>query len=153
MIRIDIPGREVIELTDAVFDVNGIIAVDGILIAGVAERLQRLREHLAIHILTAGTHGNISELERELDIPLQIIKTGEDKERFVKELGAEHVIAFGNGANDMAMMHIAAISIAVMAAEGLSPLAFHAADVLARGPLDAIDLALHPKRLIATLRT
>ena len=42
MIRIDIPGRGLIELTDAVFDVNGTIAVDGVLIAGVAERLQRL---------------------------------------------------------------------------------------------------------------
>jgi len=27
-----------------------------------------------------------------------------------------------------------------------------AADVLALGPVDAIDLVLHPKRLIATLR-
>ena len=153
MIRIDIPGRGLVELTDAVFDVNGTIAVDGVLIAGVTERLQRLREHLAIHILTAGTHGNISEIERALGIPLRIISTGEDKQRFVRELGPEHVIAFGNGANDAAMMNIAAISIAVMADESLSLLALHAADVLAHGPLDAIDLALHPKRLVATLRT
>jgi soluble P-type ATPase len=152
MIRIDIPGRGLIELTEAVFDINGTIAVDGVLVAGVAERLQRLREHLAIHILTAGTHGNIPELERALGFPLHIISTGEDKERFVQQLGPEHVIAFGNGANDAAMLNIAAISIAVMAAEGLSLLALHAADVLAHGPLDAIDLALHPKRLIATLR-
>lgn len=153
MIRIDIPGRGPIELTNTVFDVNGTIAVDGVLIAGVAERLQRLQEHVAIHILTAGTHGNISELERALGIPLHIISTGEDKELFVRQLGPEHVIAFGNGANDAAMMNIAAISIAVMATEGVSLLALHAADVLAHGPLDAIDLALHPKRLIATLRT
>ena len=153
MIRIDIPGRGRIELTDAVFDVNGTIAVDGVLISGVAERMQRLGEHLAIHILTAGTHGNIPELERALGFPLNIISTGEDKERFVRQLGPEHVIAFGNGANDAAMMNIAAISIAVMADEGLSLLALQAADVLAHGPLDAIDLALHPKRLIATLRT
>ncbi len=152
MIRIDIPGRGLIELTDAVFDVNGTIAVDGVLIAGVAERLQRLREHLSIHILTAGTHGNIPELERALGISLRIISTGEDKQRFVQQLGPEHVIAFGNGANDAAMLNIAAISIAVMADEGLSLLALHAADVLAHGPLDAIDLALHSKRLIATLR-
>ena len=153
MIRIDIPGRGLIELTDAVFDVNGTIAVDGVLIAGVAERLPSLQEHLAIHILTAGTHGNISELERALGIPLRIISTGEDKARFVQQLGPEHVIAFGNGANDAAMLRLAAISIAVMAAEGLSLLALHAADILAHGPLDAIDLALHSKRLIATLRT
>ncbi len=152
MIRIDIPGRGRIELADAVFDVNGTIAVDGVLIAGVAERLHRLREHLAIHILTAGTHGNLEEIERALGFPLHIISMGEDKQRFVQQLGPEHVIAFGNGANDAAMLRLAAIGIAVIATEGLSLLAFHAADVLARGPLDAIDLTLHPKRLIATLR-
>src|SRR5579859_1657718 len=152
MIRLEIPGRGPIELTDAVFDVNGTIAIDGELIAGVAERLQELGKQLAIHILTAGTHGNLTEIERALGIPLHIISTGEDKARFVRQLGPEHVIAFGNGANDAAMMKLAAIGIAVMANEGLSLLTIQAADVLAHGPLDAIDLALHPKRLIATLR-
>jgi soluble P-type ATPase len=153
MIRIDIPGRERIELTDAVFDVNGTIAVDGVLIAGVPERLRELREHLSIHILTAGTHGNLAEIERALGIPLQIISTGEDKERFVQRLGPAHVIAFGNGSNDAAMLRLTAISVAVFTSEGVSIQALQAADVLAHGPLDAIDLALHPKRLIATLRT
>ena len=152
MIRIDIPGRGFLELTDAVFDVNGTIAVDGALIAGVAERLQMLGEHLTIHILTAGTHGNIAELERTLRIPLRIIRTGEDKAQYVQQLGPEHVIAFGNGANDAAMLRMAAIAIAVIAHEGVSLLALQTADVLAQGPLDAIDLALHPKRLIASLR-
>jgi soluble P-type ATPase len=152
MISITIPGREKLLLTDAVFDVNGTIAADGALIAGVAERLQMLNEHLAIHILTAGTHGNISALEHALGIPLQIISTGEDKARFVQQLGPERVIAFGNGANDAAMLCLAAIGVAVMAAEGVSLLALRAADVLAHGPLDAIDLVLRPKRLVATLR-
>lgn len=152
MIRIDIPGKGMIELAHAVFDVNGTIAIDGVLIAGVAARLQTLREHLSIHILTAGTHGNLAEIESALSIPLHIISTGEDKARFVQELGPEHVIAFGNGANDVAMMNMAAISIAVMTTEGVSLVALQAADVLAHGPLDAIDLVLHPKRLVATLR-
>ena len=153
MIRIDIPGRGIIELTSAVFDVNGTIAVDGILIEGVAERLQALQEQLSIHILTAGTHGNLAEIEQSLGIPLHIIRTGEDKARFVQQLGAEHVIAFGNGSNDAAMLRLAAIGIAVFATEGASMQALQAADILARGPLDAIDLVLNPKRLIATLRT
>jgi P-type E1-E2 ATPase len=152
MISITIPGREKLQLAHAVFDVNGTIAVDGVLLAGVAERLQMLQEHLSIHILTAGTHGNLTELERALDIPLHIISTGEDKALFVQQLGPEHVIAFGNGANDAAMLRLASVGVAVMAGEGLSLLALRAADVLAHGPLDAIDLMLHSKRLIATLR-
>ena len=152
MISITIPGREKLQLTGAVFDVNGTLAVDGVLLAGVAERLQMLSEHLSIYILTAGTHGNLAQLERALDIPLHIISTGEDKARFVQQLEPEHVIAFGNGANDAAMLRLAAVGVAVMAGEGVSLLALRAADVLAHGPLDAIDLVLHPKRLIATLR-
>ncbi len=152
MISITIPGREKLQLTDAVFDVNGTLAVDGALLAGVAERLQMLSEHLSLHILTAGTHGNLAELERALDIPLRIISTGEDKARFVQELGPEHVIAFGNGSNDAAMLRLAAVGVAVIAGEGFSLLALRAADILAHGPLDAIDLVLHPKRLIATMR-
>ncbi len=152
MISITIPGREKLQLTDAVFDVNGTLAVDGALLAGVAERLQMLSEHLSLHILTAGTHGNLAELERALDIPLRIISTGEDKARFVQELGPEHVIAFGNGSNDAAMLRLAAVGVAVIAGEGVSLLALRAADILAHGPLDAIDLVLHPKRLIATMR-
>lgn len=152
MIRIDIPGKEMIELTNAVFDVNGTIAVDGVLIAGVVEHLQRLREQLTISFLTAGTHGNLAEIEQNLGIPLQIISTGEDKARFVQQLGPEHVIAFGNGSNDAAMLRLAAIGIAVFATEGVSMQALQAADALARGPLDAIDLVLKPKRLISTLR-
>lgn len=152
MIRIDIPGRGVIKLTNAVFDVNGTIAVDGILIEGVVEHLQGLREHLSISILTAGTHGNLAEIEQGLGIPLHIISTGEDKARFVQQLGPEHVIAFGNGSNDAAMLRLAAIGIAVFATEGVSIQALQAADALARGPIDAIDLVLNPKRLIATLR-
>ncbi len=152
MISITIPGREKLQLTDAVFDVNGTLAVDGVLLAGVAERLQMLHEHLSIHILTAGTHGKLAELERALDIPLHVISTGEDKAHFVEQLGPEHVIAFGNGTNDAAMLRLAAVGVAVMASEGVSLLALRAADVLVHGPLDGIDLALHPKRLIATLR-
>jgi soluble P-type ATPase len=152
MISITIPGREKLQLAHAVFDVNGTIAIDGVLIAGVAERLRMLQEHLSLHILTAGTHGNISELERALDIPLRIISTGEDKARFVEQLGPEHVIAFGNGANDAAMLRLATIGVAVIIGEGASLQALRAADILAHGPLEAIDLVLHPNRLIATLR-
>ena len=152
MIRLDIPGKGLIELTDAVFDINGTLAVDGQPISGVAKCLQTLGDHLSLHALTAGTHGNLAELERSLGIPLQIISTGEDKARFVQQLGPANVIAFGNGSNDAAMLRMAAVGVAVLAAEGVSTRALQAADVLAQGPLDAIDLVLHPKRLIATLR-
>ena len=152
MIRIDIPQRGIIELHHAVFDVNGTLAVDGKPIPGVVDRLHMLAEHLSLHALTAGTHGNIAELERSFGFPLHMIVTGEEKVRFVEQLGPAGVIAFGNGRNDVAMLGVAAIGVALLAGEGVAIDALQAADVLALGPVDAIDLVLKPKRLIATLR-
>jgi soluble P-type ATPase len=152
MIRIDIPQRGIIELQHAVFDVNGTLAVDGIPIPRVADRLQVLAEHLSLHALTAGTHGNIAELERTLGLSLHMITTGEEKLHYVERLGPAGVIAFGNGRNDVAMLRLAAIGVAILAGEGLAIEALQAADVLAPGPVEAINLVLKPKRLTATLR-
>jgi soluble P-type ATPase len=152
MIRIDIPQWGSIELQYAVFDVNGTLAVDGLPIPGVVDQLKTLTESLSLHALTAGTHGNLVELERVLGLPLQIIGSGEEKRRYVEQLGPESVIAFGNGRNDVGMLRIAAIGVAILAGEGVAIGALQAADVLAPGPVEAIDLVLHPKRLVATLR-
>jgi soluble P-type ATPase len=152
MIRIDIPQRGIIELQHAVFDVNGTLAVDGRPISGVVDRLHMLAEQLSLHALTAGTHGNITELERSFGFPLHMIATGEEKVRFVEHLGPAGVIAFGNGRNDVAMLRVAAIGVAILAGEGIAIEALQGADVLALGPVDAIELVLKPKRLIATLR-
>jgi soluble P-type ATPase len=152
MIRLDIPQRGIIELRHAVFDVNGTLAVDGILIPGVVDRLHTLAEQLSLHALTAGTHGNIPELERSFGFPLRRIVTGEEKLRFVERLGPASVVAFGNGRNDVAMLRVATIGVAVLGGEGVAIEALQAADALALGPIDAIELLLKPKRLIATLR-
>jgi soluble P-type ATPase len=152
MISIDIPGLTTIELHHAIFDINGTLAVDGVLIPGVKDRLAMLANHLSIHLLTAGTHGNLEELAHGLRYPFKIIKNGEDKARYAQELGPANVIAFGNGANDVGMLRAAAIGIAVIIEEGVATSALQVADVLASGPIEAIDLVLKPKRLIATLR-
>jgi soluble P-type ATPase len=152
MIRIEIPQRGLFELHHAVFDINGTLAVDGKPIPNVATALSSLAPTLSIHLLTAGTHGNLKELEETFGFPLQIISNGEEKAWYVQQLGPEKVIAFGNGANDAGMLRLAAIGIAVLATEGVAISALHAADILAPGPTDAIELVLKPKRLVATLR-
>lgn len=152
MIRIDIPPRGSIELHHAVFDVNGTLAVDGMPIPGIVDRLRSLGAYLSLHALTAGTHGNIAELEHLLGLPLRIIGSGDEKRNYVEQLGPASVIAFGNGMNDVGMLRLAAIGIAILSGEGVATGALQAADVLALGPLDAIDLVLNPKRLVATLR-
>lgn len=152
MLRIEIPQRGTLELLHAVFDINGTLAVDGLPIPGTVDSLKQLSLSLSIHLLTAGTHGNLDVLRNVFSFPLRQIQTGEDKVRFVQELGASNVVAFGNGANDAAMLQAAALGIAVLSEEGVAVQTLQAADVLAYGPLNAIDLLLQPKRLIATLR-
>ena len=152
MIRVEIPQRGVVELQHAVFDINGTLAIDGVPISGVVDRLKALAIHLSLHALSAGTHGNMAELEQVLGLPIRMISSGEEKLHYVEQLGPAHVIAFGNGMNDVGMLRVAAIGVAVLAGEGAAIEALHAADVLALGPVDAIDLVLNPKRLVATLR-
>ncbi len=101
MIRLEIPQSGIIELRHAVFDINGTLAVDGTPIPGVVDHLKVLTNLLALLALTAGTHGNLDELEHLFDLPLQIIGTREEKTRYVEQLGAASVIAFGNGMNDV----------------------------------------------------
>jgi soluble P-type ATPase len=151
-IRVDIPQRGSVELQHAVFDINGTLAVDGIAHPEVAERLQQLAEQLTIHLLTAGTHGNLATLEQELGFPLHIIHRGDEKVRYVQQLDPVHVVAIGNGGNDTGMLRLAALGIAVLTTEGLAIRALQAADVLVHSPVEAIDLLLKPQRLIATLR-
>lgn len=152
MLHLDIPQRGIIELHHAVFDINGTLAIDGVVTQEVATTLQHVSQHLSIHILTAGTHGNLADIEKALGFPLRLINKGEEKMRYVQELGPEHVVAVGNGSNDVGMLRLAAIGIAVMTLEGVSAHALQAADILVSSPVDALNLLLYPKRLIATLR-
>jgi soluble P-type ATPase len=50
------------------------------------------------------------------------------------------------------MLKEAAIGIAVVGPEGASAAALQQADVVTRSIIDALDLLLNPRRLVATLR-
>jgi soluble P-type ATPase len=151
-ITLDIPQRGIVVLQHAVFDVNGTLAVDGTIIPGVAERMKTLTNHLLIHLLTSGTHGNLTEIEQTLGFQIHMIHRGDEKMRYVQQLGPTNVIAFGNGVNDNSMLRLAAIGIAILTPEGTAMRALQAADALVYGPVNALDLLLKPNRLIATLR-
>ncbi len=155
MIELSIPGRGDVVLRNVVLDVNGTLATDGVLIEGVAERLQALREHLSIYLLTADTHGRQAAIDAQLGMAAERLQRGSEREQkadFVNRLGATVTVAVGNGSNDVGMLREAAIGIAVIGAEGLNTEALMSADVVCTSILDALDLLLKPKRLIATLR-
>jgi P-type E1-E2 ATPase len=155
MIRLEIPGWGAFELEHLILDLNGTVALDGEPISGVEERVARLSADLEIRLATADTHGRAQEISRRLGCRLARIETGREagqKRALVERLGAEGVVAIGNGANDAQMLSAAALGIAILGREGLAVEALQAADLVVGRIEDALDLLLHRRRLIATLR-
>jgi P-type E1-E2 ATPase len=155
MIELNIPGRGHVQLQHAVFDVNGTLAVDGVLIDGVAEQINALRTQLEVHLLTADTHGKQAEIDQVLGLRADRVRPGHEREQkatYAQTLGADQVVAIGNGANDVAMLKTAAIGIAVIGREGCAAEALAGADIVVTDIHVALELLLNPKRLIASLR-
>ena len=156
MLEIDIPSRGVLRLEHSVLDVNGTIALDGQLVPAAYARLERLCEKLDLWLVSADTQGTLVELADVLQIKWRLLQKGNEatqKAVLVGELGAERVVAIGNGANDAMMLRQAALGIAVLGGEGLATACLVAADVVVPSIESALDLLLYPRRLVATLRT
>ena len=132
MLEIDIPGFGLVRLEHLVSDFTGTLSVDGVLLPGVKSQLNEIAEFLVIHILTADTFGKAREELNGINCEMHIL-SGDDhdvqKEEYVKKLGAETVIAFGNGNNDRKMLKAARIGIAVSQGEGCAVDAITSADI------------------------
>ena len=148
MIKIEIPGRETIEIEHVVLDYNGTIALDGQLIAGAAERIRKLsklaRVYGTVQAQCAGLGAEIRTFPRA--------NAADCKEEIVRSLGGK-AACIGNGFNDIKMFGIAELAIAVMDGEGVCAALISHADVLVRSAEEGLDLLLKPDRLRATLRT
>jgi P-type E1-E2 ATPase len=155
MFEINIPPRGLLRLQYLVLDVNGTIALDGKLLPGVASRLDRLRTILETLLVSADTQGTLSNLAADLKVKAKRLDSGDEAEQkrsIVEQLGAEGVVAVGNGANDALMLRRARLGIAVMAHEGLASECLIASDLIVPSIESALDLLLFPLRLLATLR-
>lgn len=156
MISISIPGFRELHLRYLVLDYNGTLAVDGILLPGVGALLTELSNQIEIHVITGDTFGLATAQLAQLPVKLRIIPVEsqpETKLAFLESLGAENVVAIGNGRNDRKMLKAAAVGIALIQQEGASAETIASADVVSANILDALELLTHPKRLIATLRS
>lgn len=156
MLTVEIPGRGVLTLEHIVLDFNGTMALDGVLLPGVKERLNALAEKLQVHILTADTFGTGKEACQEIRGQVHILEQGragaELKKEFIEALGKDKTVTMGNGTNDTLMLRDAALGIMVLGPEGASRQALEAADVVVTDINHGLDMLLNPKRLVATLR-
>ena len=155
MIELKISGRGELRLQHLVSDVNGTLAVDGVLIDGLSKRIALLRDRLSVHLLTADTHGRQAVIDEHLNLSAVRVKPGNEAAQqadYVRNLGAESVIAIGQGANDSEMLKAAGLGICVMSAEGVAVETLLAADLVVPDILTALDLLDNPVRILATLR-
>ena len=156
MLKINIPGRELLTLKHLVLDYNGTLAIDGQLIPGVKELLMQLSNQVKIHVLTADTFGNARQGIKGIPCELQIlpkVNQSQAKLDYVSELGIIDTICIGNGRNDRLMLDEAAVGILVIQKEGAASETLQAADIICTNIIDALKLLQHPKRLTATLRS
>ncbi|MCB9423001.1 MAG: ATPase P [Ardenticatenaceae bacterium] len=156
MIEIDIPDFGELRLEHLVLDYNGTLAVDGRILFGVRERLERLASQLTIHVITADTFGKAADYLAGIPCRLDILPPGrqdEAKRDFVCKLGVANCVCVGNGRNDRLMLQEAALGIAVLQDEGAAAATLMAADAVAADIQSALELLIRPLRLIATLRS
>lgn len=155
MIELIIPGRGIIQLEHLVSDVNGTLATDGQLAEGLARILNGLRDRLEIHLLTADTHGRQDVIDRQLNLQAVRILPGDESQQkadYVRRLGAEKVVAIGQGANDAAMLKSAIIGICILSEEGVAVESLLSADLVAPNIYAALTLLEKPMRIVASLR-
>ncbi len=155
MLDLEIQGREKLQIAHVVLDLDGTLMQGGEVPEGVIPRLASLQEHVVVHLVTADTRGNAAEIAGRLGLTLHIVDAGQESQQkasAVDGLGSEQTIVIGNGANDVEMVKLAALGVAVLGVEGIAGRLLLHADVVVSDICDALDLLLEPQRLAATLR-
>jgi len=155
MLTLAVPGDKTYSFSHIVFDFNGTIAFDGIVLPAFLSAIPWLSLHLEVHVITADTFGSVHQQLSGLPCTIHIIQsTGqtEAKQRYLRHLHPAQVIAVGNGYNDALMLQEAELGFALCGMEGLAAITAQNADIIVPSLEALTGLLQHPRRLIATLR-
>lgn len=160
-IEITIPRfAEPLRIERIVTDYTGTLSLGGKLVAGAAERLRRLMERVEVHVVTSDSFGTARAELAAIPLEPHILEAGKrhdlQKKNYAKKLGPGRIAALGNGNNDALLLRAVrdagGLAIAVDNGEGCSVQAMQNANVFVVGIVNALDLLLDSKRLVATLR-
>lgn len=155
MLKLDIPGRGIIEIENVVFDYNGTLAVDGNMLQSTKDMLMKIKDFLNVYILTADTYGTVKEKCIDIDVNLKTFpceNVGICKSEIVKNLDKEKTICVGNGYNDIIMLQESMLSIGIIGDEGCCGKLLLVCDIVVKDIKDVFDMLLKPDRIKATLR-
>lgn len=155
MLKIQIPGREVLQIENFVFDYNGTIATDGKISEGIKEKLSELSKRVNIYVATADTYGNASQECAKYGLQVKLLTSGETrnaKKEFVQQLNPMSTVCFGNGYNDEQMISDCLLSVGILGEEGIYAGLLSKCDIVVNSIENALDLFIKSNRLIALLR-
>lgn len=152
---IEIPNFKTLHITHIVCDYNGTIAKDGVVLPEIKVLFEKLSSIYTLHVITADTFGSVhSQLENYIT-KIKVLSSDNhtaEKAEYISALGNENCVALGNGNNDKDMLHLAAIGISILGDEGCSKDALLSSDLTCKSISEALNLLLHTKRLVASLR-
>jgi len=152
---IEIPHYKNMEIENILFDYNGTLATDGEVKEETKALLHAVCERYRVYVITADTFGTVIEALKSFPLTVLILSSSDhtqEKAAFLSRLGCEKSVALGNGNNDAKMLKEALLSIAIIGEEGCAKETLLASDVVCHSIVSAMELLLHPKRMIATLR-
>ena len=144
-----------LELTRLILDINGTLALDGELLPGVEGRIVALTARVDVVMVSGDTFGTARRVANRLGVDLRVldpVDQGMQKLRIARLLGCESTAMIGNGRNDASALGEVALGICVVGPEGASRHAVEASDLVVASSELALDLLLHPRRLVSTLR-
>ena len=79
--KITVPGNGDFDIQNLLLDLNGTLCIDGKLVEGVKERIERLRNDYNLILLSGDTRGGAAELAKELGIQFQRTQSGMEKRK------------------------------------------------------------------------
>src|SRR6476620_6455238 len=114
--EIAIPGQDPFEITTLILDLNGTLTIDGILIPGVKERIEKIQreQKLRTVLFTGDTLGTGGAIAKELDIEVRKTPTALDKRSEAWKLGAKESATIGNGNIDLELFKVTRFRIMVL---------------------------------------
>jgi P-type E1-E2 ATPase len=151
--KYNIPHVDELEINTIVLDLNGTLSVNGSVVDGAKERIEKLLAMgIEVTLFTGDQRGTADELCKGLGISYRQAKTSDEKERFFKEFDVEKTAAIGNARIDIGMFKHAALSVATLQAEGIHTDIIKHVDIIVPSINDALDLFIDSNSLKATMR-
>ncbi len=149
----DIPNGKNLQIETLILDLNGTLTIDGKIIQGVKMRIKKLKDlGLNVVLCSGDTLGTAEKIAKELSIAFVKAAHGKEKLQQAKKFHLKNCAAIGNGLIDYEKIRAVELGIVVLQKEGVHTKTLAVADIVVPSILDALDLFLKPKRLIATLR-